>query len=118
MIYLLLAYSAESAWTREEWLACTVASGRICDELRAAGRFIAAAPLHPVASATSVRIRAGQRLVTDRPFAETRECLGGFYAIDVRDLNDAIAIAAQHPGAGVGTVEVRRLVDLAALAPS
>ena len=70
------------------------------------------APLHPVATATSVRIREGKRLVTDGPFAETREQLGGFYLIDVPDLQTAIDIAGRHPGAPLGTVEIRPVVEL------
>lgn len=104
---MLLAYSPESAWTREEWLACTVASGEICDELRAQGRFLAAAPLQPVATAASVRVRSGETLITAGPFAETTEQLGGFFLIDVPDLDEAITIAARLPSAHKGTVEIR-----------
>lgn len=107
MRYLLLVYSPESAWTREEWLACTVASGRICDELRAAGSFRAAAPLHPVATAASVRVRSGETLVTAGPFVETTEQLGGFFLIDVPTLDEAIAVAARLPSARKGTIEIR-----------
>lgn len=115
MDYMLLAYSPEGAWTREEWLACTAASGRICDELRSQGRFHAAAPLHPVATAASVRVRAGRTLVTAGPFAETTEQLGGFFLIAVPGLDDAIAVAARLPSAGKGTVEIRPVQALAGL---
>lgn len=107
MRYMLLVYSPESAWTTEEWTACVVASSKICQELQAQGRFIAASPLQPVATATTVRIRQGQTLVTSGPFAETTEQFGGFFLIDVPDLDAAIAIAARLPAAGKGTVEVR-----------
>jgi len=113
MNYMLLAYSPESAWTREEWLACTVASGRICDELRAKGCFLAAAPLEPVATAASVRVRAGETLVTAGPFAETVEQLGGFFLIDVPSLDEAIALAARLPSAAKGTIEIRPVHALA-----
>lgn len=107
MNYMLLAYSPEGTWTREEWLACTAASAGICEELRALGRFHAAAPLHPVATAASVRVRGGETLVTAGPFAETTEQLGGFFLIAVPSLDDAIAVAARLPSAQKGTVEIR-----------
>lgn len=115
MDYMLLVYSPEGAWTREEWLACTVASGRVCDELRSQGRFHAAAPLHPVATAASVRVRGGGTLITTGPFAETTEQLGGFFLIDVPGLDDAIAVAARLPAAAKGTVEIRPVQALAGL---
>ena len=115
MRYMLLAYSPEQAWTQEEWTACTIASTRICRELQAEGRFIAAAPLHPVASATSVRVRQGGALITTGPFAETTEQLGGFFLIEVPDLDVAIAIAARLPSAQKGTVEVRPVFSLEGL---
>jgi len=68
---------------------------------------LAAAPLHPTSTATSVRVREGKRLVTDGPFAETREQLGGYYLIDAKDLDTALAIAARIPGAKTGSIEVR-----------
>jgi len=117
MKYMLLVYSPESSWTREEWVACTVASGRVCQELQAAGRFIAASPLHPVASAASVRIRQGGALITAGPFAETTEQLGGFFLIDAPDLDVAIAIAARLPAVRKGTVEVRPVFHLEGLPP-
>ena len=80
--------------------------------LHALGQYISASPLHPVSTATCVRIREGKRLVTDGPFAETREFLGDFDMVQARDLNTVIPIAAQHPGARLGTVEVRRLYDI------
>jgi hypothetical protein len=107
MKYLLMVYSPESAWTRDEWVACTVASTAICDELRAQGRFLAAAPLQPVATAASVRVRGGETLVTAGPFAETTEQLGGFFLIDVPSLDEAIAVAARLPAAAKGTIEIR-----------
>jgi len=112
---MLLVYSPEQAWTREEWLACTIASTHVCEELQAEGRFIAAAPLHPVASAASVRVRQGSALITTGPFAETTEQLGGFFLIEVPDLDAAIAIAAKLPSAQKGTVEVRPVFRLEGL---
>jgi hypothetical protein len=84
-------------------------------ELDAKGQYLAAAPLHPVATATSVRVREGRALVTDGPFAETREVLGGYYLVDVPNLDDAIAIAKRHPGARHGTVEIRPVLELQGL---
>jgi hypothetical protein len=76
---------------------------------------VAASPLQPVSTATSVRVREGKRLVTDGPFAETREQLGGFYIIDVKDLNEAVSIAAKVPPACKGTVEIRPVMDIPGL---
>ena len=77
-------------------------------DLQPSGHYLAASPLHPTSTATSVRVRDAKRLVTDGPFAETREQLGGYFLIDAKDLDEAIAIAARIPGARVGTVEIRR----------
>ena len=106
MKYMLLVYSPENAWTREQWTACTIESGKVCQDLQSQGKFIVAAPLHPVATATSVRVRGGKPLITVGPFAETTEQLGGFFLVDVPHLDEAIAIAARLPSAQKGTVEV------------
>lgn len=115
MKYMLMVYGAEDAWTEEEREQCMTESSDLCHELDAEGRFLAASPLQSVRTATSVRIREGKRLVTDGPFAETTEQLGGFYLIDAADLDEAIAIAERIPGASVGTVEIRPLVELSGL---
>ena len=109
MRYLLLIYTDEKAWTDDDRQKCYVESTELTHELDAKGQFVGAAPLQPVALATSVRVRNGKRLVTDGPFAETREQLGGYYLVEAANLDDAIAIAARIPGARVGTVEVRPL---------
>jgi hypothetical protein len=84
------------------------AEGReLADELTARGQYLGGHPLHPSSSATSVRVRDGKRLVTDGPFAETREQLGGYMVIDVEDLDEAIAIAARIPLARTSTIEIR-----------
>jgi hypothetical protein len=80
---------------------------QLADQLTSSGRYLGGAPLHPPSTATSVRVRDGKRLITDGPFAETREHLGGYMLIDVADLDEAIAVAARGPVARVGTVEVR-----------
>lgn len=79
------------------------------EELRASGHYIDSSPLEPVNSATTLRVRNGQMSITDGPFAETREQLGGYYLIDATDLNDAIRIAAKMPPARIGTIEIRPL---------
>jgi hypothetical protein len=112
MKYMLLIYTDEGAWTESEREHCYVDSTRLTHELNAKRQYLGAAPLHPVSTATSVRIRDGKRLVTDGPFAETREQLGGFFLVEAQDLDEAIGIAARIPGARKGTVEVRPVVDL------
>jgi hypothetical protein len=118
MKYMLLIYTDEKAWTESEREKCYAESTRLTHELNANGRYLGAAPLHPVAMATSVRIRNDKRSVTDGPFAETHEQLGGFFLVEARDLDEAIAIAARIPGARKGTVEVRPVLDLPGLPQS
>jgi hypothetical protein len=112
---MLLIYSEENVWGEGEREKCFEESTQLCHDLNRSGKFISASPLHPVAAATSVRIREGKRLVTDGPFAETREQLGGYFMIEAKDLDEAIAVAARIPGARKGTVEVRPVVELAGL---
>ena len=112
MKYLLLIYSEEEAWTEAEREDCMRESVEICDDLESQGKCLAASPLHPVSSATSVRVRDGKRQITDGPFAETTEQLGGYYLIDVDDLDEAIEIAGTLPPAKKGTVEIRPLFPL------
>jgi hypothetical protein len=116
MKYMMLIYSNEKAWTPEERQDCFVESTQLTHELSAAGKYLHASPLDSVATATCVRIRNGKRLVTDGPFAETHEQLGGFYLIEAGDLDEALAIAARIPAARKGTVEVRPVVELQGLA--
>ncbi len=113
MKYMFLIYSAENAWTEQERCDCMEKSTAICHELNAQGKFLGASPLHPVATATSIRVRDGKRLITDGPFAETTEQLGGYYLVDVQDLDEAIAIASRLPPATRGTVEIRPIFELA-----
>jgi len=115
MKYMFLIYSTEQDWTKEEWTQCTVDSSAICHELAAQGKFIAASPLHPVDTATSVRVRDNKRLITDGPFAETSEQLGGYYIIDVANLDEAIAIAERLPPAKKGTIEIRPVYEMPAI---
>lgn len=115
MKYMLLIYMEENAMTGAEREQCYVDSTQLCHDLVAKGQFVTASPLQPVATATSVRIREGKRLVTDGPFAETREHLGGYFIVETRNLDEAIGIAAKIPGAKKGTVEVRPMMELAGL---
>jgi hypothetical protein len=94
---------------------CYIDSARLTQELHAKGQYVAAAPLHSIAQATSVRVREGKSLVTDGPFAETREQLGGFYIINAKDLDEAIAVAARIPAATKGTIEIRPVLDIPGL---
>ena len=115
MKYMLLIYTDENAWTDEERQHCYVESTELTHELNARGQYLAANPLQSVATATSVRVRDGKPLVTDGPFAETREQLGGYFLVEAKDLNEAIAIAARIPGARKGTVEVRPVLEIPGL---
>jgi hypothetical protein len=115
MRYLLLIYTDEKSYTDDERQQCYAESTELTRELHMRGQYLGASPLHPVVSATSVRVREGKQLVTDGPFAETREQLGGYFLIDAKDLNEAIAIATRIPGARKGTVEVRPVLELSGL---
>jgi hypothetical protein len=107
--YMLLIYLGES-WDKlslAERQQLYWEQRRVADELIPSGKYLGGSPLHPASTATSVRVRDGKPLLTDGPFAETREQLGGYMLVDVKDLDEAIAIAARGPVARVGTVEVR-----------
>ena len=112
MKYMLLIYMGEKVITQTEREACCLESTQVCHDLAAKGEFIDARPLQPISTATSIRVREGKKFVTDGPFAETREQLGGFFMIDVKDLDAAIAVATKIPGARYGTIEIRPVVEL------
>jgi hypothetical protein len=108
MKYLCLVYL-----DKEKWSAVPDRECANCGEgLRQSGQLLAAEPLHPVETATTVRVRNGKVSVTDGPFAETKEQLAGFYLIDARDLNEAIQVASKIPPAREGSVEVRPVREL------
>src|SRR5262245_17345965 len=107
MKYMLLIYMGENAMNEAEREQCYKDSTQLCHNLQARGQFIGANPLQPISTATSLRIRDGKRLVTDGPYAETREQLGGYFMVEAKNLDEAIGIAAQIPGAKKGTVEIR-----------
>jgi hypothetical protein len=108
--YLLLICRDEPVWEkmslseRQQIYADMV---KLSEELEARGQYLGGHPLHPSSASTSIRVREGKRLVTDGPFAETREQLGGYMLIDVKDLDEAIGIASRIPLARTSTVEIR-----------
>jgi hypothetical protein len=109
---MLLIYLDEQALSQTEREQCYRDSTKLAHQLAVAGQYVAASPLQPTATATSVRVRQGKRLVTDGPFAETKEQLGGYFLIDASDLDEAIAVAERIPMARRGTIEVRPVVEL------
>lgn len=115
MKYMLLIYADEHAWTEGEREQCYGESTQLAHQLKSKGKYLAANPLQSVSTATSVQVRNGKRLVTDGPFAETREQLGGYFLVDAKNLDEAIEIAGQIPGARKGTVEIRPLVEIPGL---
>ena len=115
MKYMLLVYMDEHAMSEQEREHCYVESAQLTQDLNARGQYLSASPLHPVSAATSVRVRDGKRVVTDGPFAETREQLGGYYVVDAKDLDEAIGIAERVPPARFGTVEIRPVMEIGGL---
>ena len=115
MKLMLLIYGAENAWSESERNACYAESAQLARDLSLSGHYLGASPLKSVATATSVRVRDGKPIITDGPFAETREQLGGFFMIEARDQDEALHIAQQVPGAKIGTVEVRPVVEIPGL---
>ena len=115
MKYMLLVYLDEQAMSEAEREHCYVESAQLAQDLNSSGQYLDASPLHSVATATSVRVRDGRRVVTDGPFAETREQLGGYYLIEANDLDEAIAIAERIPPARFGTVEIRPVMEIVGL---
>jgi hypothetical protein len=118
MKYMLLIYLDEKILSEAERGQCYKESTQYAHELNANGQFLATAPLHPTSTATSVRTRDGKRLVTDGPFAETREQLGGFFMVDAKNLDEAISIASKIPAGKWGTVEIRPVIEVPGLPES
>jgi hypothetical protein len=108
MKYLCLVYLSAEKWNACSDSACAAYAGQLQDS----GKLIHGKPLHPVDTATTVRVRNGQTAITDGPFAETKEALAGFYLIEARDLNEAIQIASKIPPARHGSIEVRPTREL------
>ncbi len=121
MKYLLLVRHNEEAFNkipedkRKEMLAESI---QLCHQLHAGGQYIHASPLHPEATGVIVRMRDGKEIVTDGPFAETKEQLAGYFLITAKDADEATRIAIQVPGARIGTVEVRPVRDITGLPAS
>lgn len=114
MKYLLLIYQPESTWSEmseADRQGMYAEYGRFTQEITASGHYVGGSELHPVSTATSVRVRDGQQLATDGPFAETKEQLGGYYLIEAANLDEAIGLAGRIPSARVGTIEVRPLAE-------
>jgi hypothetical protein len=110
MKYAVLIYSDERLWENMSEAEQTEMVGRyeaVSEDLRKRGQFILGEPLDATSTASTVRVRDGKTIVTDGPFAETKEQLGGLYVVDVPDLDAALAIAARLPSALVGSIEVR-----------
>ena len=118
MKYMLLIYLDENSLSESQRETCYQESAAYARELHSDRRYLAAAPLHPTSTATSVRMREGKALVTDGPFAETREQLGGFFLVDAKDLDEALAIAKRIPAGKWGTVEIRPVIEVPGLPES
>ncbi len=117
MKYMLLIYHDEPSWnaiSEAERQQIYLEYRKLRGELEASGKFITGSQLQPVTTATSVRVRDGKELITDGPFAETHEQLGGYFLVEAKDLDEATSIAARIPSARTGTIEVRPLVETAA----
>ena len=118
MKYMLLVHHSEDVLgklSETELQQMRAESVQLANEINASGEYLDAAPLHPASTATCVRVREHKQLVTDGPFAETREQLGGYFLINARNLDEAIGIAGRIPGARIGTVEIRPVMELAGL---
>jgi hypothetical protein len=111
--YMLLIYNEPGGWdtmTPEQQQSVFAEYGAYTEELQGSGKMVAGDALQPTTTATSIRVREGETLTTDGPFAETKEVLGGYYLIDVETIDEALDWAAKIPGAKYGTIEVRPVV--------
>lgn len=115
MQYMLLVHHDEEAFRQRseaEQQNMIQRSVALANQLHATGQYLGAAPLHPSSETSCVRVRDGKRIVTDGPFAETREQIGGYFLVEAKDLAEAIDIASRIPGATIGTVEVRPVSEV------
>ena len=118
MKFMLIVHHDEEAFSkiekekRQQMLSESI---ELTHQLHAAGQYLSASPLHPAATAVMVRVREGKPLVTDGPFIETREQIAGYFLVNAQDLNEAVRIATRVPGARIGTVEVRPLIEITGL---
>ena len=118
MKFMLIVHHNEDAFEKmgkETQSQLLTESIELTHQLHATGQYVHASPLHPAATAVIVRVREGNPLVTDGPFIETREQIAGYFLVNARDLNEAIRIATRVPGARIGTVEVRPLIEITEL---
>lgn len=115
MKYMLLIYLDENGLSENERASCYQESAQYAVQLSKSGKYLGAGPLHPTSTATSVRVRDNKRVVTDGPFAETHEQLGGYFLVDAKDLDEAIGIAGQIPAGRWGTVEIRPVMEISGL---
>jgi len=118
MKFMFLCYDDTHYWENAGEAAQRAAmeeAVQLTHELKAKGQYVTASPLQSPSTAKTVRVRDGKPMVTDGPFLETREHLGGYYIIDANDIDEAVAIAARHSGARVGGVEVRPIFVLPGL---
>ena len=115
MRYMLLVYGTETELGDDERDRCYHESAALARDLVASGVYRDASPLHQIATATSVRMRDGKPTITDGPFAETREQLGGYYIVDTDTLDEAIAVAERIPAARWGTIEIRPILEIPGL---
>ena len=115
MRYMLLVHHDEVTFAQRpdhERRGMIEESVQLANQLHSSGQYLSAAPLHPSSETACVRMREGKRLLTDGPFAETREQIGGYFLVEAKDLEEAIEIASRIPGARIGTVEVRRVTEV------
>lgn len=115
MQYMLLIYLDENSLSEGERSKCYMESAAYARQLHEKGQLLAVGPLHPTSTATSLRIRDGKPLITDGPFAETREQLGGFFLVEAENLDQAIQIAGEIPAGRWGTVEIRPVLEISGL---
>jgi len=114
MRYMLLIYHDEQAWSalsEAERQQIYVEYRQLIHQLVAGGQYLAGDQLQPAATANTVRLRDGKQMVTDGPFAETREQIGGFFMIEAKSLEEANSIASRIPSARMGTIEIRPVVE-------
>lgn len=115
MKFLILMYAEPGAWPPEDHRLALQESIELCHELHGRGQYLGASPLQPASTARTVRLKDGQVHVTDGPFAETKETLGGYFLVDVPSFEDAVALAARIPGTRRGTAEVRPILEVTGL---
>ena len=112
LLFICTEEAADQAMSPDEASARMVKYGAFQDEMRRRGALEGGARLHPTSDATTVRVRNGEVMTFDGPFAETKEQIGGYYVVDCKDLDEAIEIAAKIPGAGEGCIEVRPIWEM------